>query len=79
MRLVSALCHSDGLRMMKIEPGLLIAFLACILFTAGCGQKGPLFLPGQTSTIESMVPEQQPATDAESEEDDEEQSNNTNY
>jgi predicted small lipoprotein YifL len=64
---------------MKIESRILLAFLACILLTAACGQTGPLYLPGQSSTIESMVPEQQPATAAESEEDDEEQSDNINF
>jgi len=63
---------------MKIESRTLLAFLACILFTAACGQKGPLYLPGRSSTIESMVPEQQPAPVAESEEDDEEQNDNIN-
>jgi predicted small lipoprotein YifL len=63
---------------MKIESRTLLALLACILFTAACGQKGPLYLPGRSSTIESMVPEQQPAPDEESEEDDEEQNDNIN-
>jgi predicted small lipoprotein YifL len=64
---------------MKIESRTLLALLACILFTAACGQKGPLYLPGRTSTIESMVPEQQPTTNEESEEKDEEESNNIDY
>jgi predicted small lipoprotein YifL len=66
---------------MKIELRILLAFLACTLLTVACGQKGPLYLPGRTSTIESMVPEQQPATPEESEEDDDEdedQSDNIN-
>lgn len=54
-----------------------------MIFTAACGQKGPLYLPGKTSTFESMTPEQQqdqngePAEE-ESEEDNEEQSDNIN-
>ena len=63
---------------MKIESRLLLAFLASILLTAACGQKGPLYLPGRSSTIESMMPEQQPANAAESEEDDDEESDNIN-
>lgn len=63
---------------MKIESKTLLALLACMLFTVACGQKGPLYLPGQSSTIESMVPEQQPATSEEPEEDDEEQNDNIN-
>jgi len=63
---------------MKIKSRTVLAFLASILFTAACGQKGPLYLPGRSSTIESMVPEQQPAPVEESEEDDEEQDDNIN-
>ena len=66
---------------MKIESRIVLVFFACILFTAACGQKGPLYLPGQSSTIESMVPEQQPATAEESEEEDEDEdeSDNINF
>ncbi len=78
IHVVSAFCCNDGLENMKTESGLLIAFIICLLFTAACGQKGPLFLPGRPSTIESMVPEQQPAPVEESEEDDEEQTDNIN-
>ncbi len=66
---------------MKTKPGLLIAFIVSLVFTAACGQKGPLFLPGTPSTIKSMVPEQQPAPVEESEEeeeDDDEQTDNIN-
>ena len=63
---------------MKIESGLIIAFMICLLFTAACGQKGPLFLPGQSSTFESMMPEQQTAPGDESAEDDEEKNDNIN-
>ena len=78
MRIVSAFCCNDGLEIMKIEPGLLIAFIICLLFTAACGQKGPLFLPGWPTTMESQVPDQQPAPVEESEEEDEEQTDNIN-
>ncbi len=63
---------------MKIESELLIVFIICLLFTAACGQTGPLYLPGQSSTFESMMPEQQAAPDEESTEDDEEQNDNIN-
>ena len=65
---------------MKSESRIVLVFFACILLTAACGQKGPLYLPGQSSTIESMVPEQQPATAEESEdEEDEEESDNIDF
>ena len=63
---------------MKIESKTLFTLLASVLFIAACGQTGPLYLPGQSSTIESMMPEQQPATDAENQEDDEEEDDNIN-
>ncbi len=65
---------------MKTKPALLIAFIMCFVLTAACGQKAALYLPGRSSTIESMMPEQQPAPVEESEEkdDDEEQTDNTN-
>ena len=66
---------------MKTKPGLLIAFFLCLFFTAACGQKGPLFLPGSPSSITTTVPEQQsiPAEDPDEDEDEEEQqSNNIN-
>ena len=63
---------------MKIESKTLFTLLASVLFIAACGQTGPLYLPGQSSTIESMMPEQRPATDAETQEDDEEEDDNIN-
>jgi len=45
-----------------------VAFFTALLLLAGCGQKGPLYLPGDTSSIRTTVPQQQPAE----EEDDEE-------
>lgn len=44
--------------------------LALTFFLAGCGQKGPLFLPGDPSEIRS-VPPAEPAERADDEEDDE--------
>jgi predicted small lipoprotein YifL len=64
---------------MKTKPGLLIAFILCLFVTAACGQKGPLFLPGNPSTITTTVPEQQSIPDEDTDEDEEEQqSNNIN-
>ena len=36
----------------------LAALLLMFAFIAGCGQKGPLFLPGDPSTIQTDVPAQ---------------------
>jgi len=44
-----------------------------ILFLAGCGQSGPLYVPGDPSSIEP--PAQQPATDDEDKDDDSEDAN----
>jgi len=47
----------------------LLAVTALFLLSA-CGQKGPLFLPGDPDEIRTDVP---PATDADSEDEDDEQ------
>jgi len=41
----------------KILPAGLPIFLILLLL-AGCGQKGPLFLPGDPSQIQTDIPEQ---------------------
>ena len=50
--------------------------IACALFVltfaAGCGQSGPLFVPGDPSTVEAQPPQQQTTR-----EDDEEDENGT--
>ena len=43
--------------------------LLALLFLAGCGQSGPLFVPGNPSTVEPQPQQQQPAQ--EEDEDDE--------
>jgi predicted small lipoprotein YifL len=48
---------------------LLVAFL----FAAGCGQKGPLYLPGNPSEIKTDVPRQDEGQNEEDDEDDEEE------
>ena len=47
------------------------AFLLLILFLAGCGQSGPLYIPGDPSSIE---PADQPANADEESDDDSEDS-----
>jgi len=47
-----------------------ILFLSAPLFAA-CGQKGPLFLPGDPSAIRAPAPAAAPANGSESDEDDE--------
>lgn len=63
---------------MKIETKSLLGLFAFVVLISACGQQGPLYLPGQASTLESMAPGQQPATTEESEEDAEEQTDNIN-
>ena len=64
---------------MRNKSKVLLAIIGGLFFVVACGQKGPFYLPGRSSTFESMTPGQQPvpAEDSE-EEDDEEQSNNIN-
>ena len=45
-----------------------LALVLGLLFTAGCGQKGPLYLPGDPSLIKTEVP---PPVQNQTEEDDE--------
>jgi predicted small lipoprotein YifL len=45
---------------MKRQHGLTAAYLAALLSTlvfCGCGQKGPLFLPGDRSEMQTELPE----------------------
>jgi len=51
----------------------ILTALLMILFLAGCGQSGPLYVPGDPSSIEP--PAQQPATDDEDKDDDSEDAN----
>jgi predicted small lipoprotein YifL len=45
-----------------------LAFVLGLLLAAGCGQKGPLYLPGDPSLIKTEVP---PPVQNQTEEDDE--------
>lgn len=49
----------------------LLILLFSILFIAGCGQKGPLFLPGNTNEVSTTIPRQQADNENEDEEEDE--------
>lgn len=53
---------------MSIRIKSLTAIIPFLLFAVGCGQKGPLYLPGNPSEIRSEVPPQNQA-DREDEED----------
>jgi predicted small lipoprotein YifL len=46
-----------------------IAVLTALLMLSGCGQKGPLYLPGDTSSIRTTVPTQQTPGEEEDDED----------
>ena len=44
-----------------------LAALSLVLLSAGCGQSGPLYLPGDPSRIESVPPEASSEEDEENE------------
>jgi len=48
-----------------------LVLLLVLLFAAGCGQKGPLYLPGNPSQIKTDVPRQDEGQTEEDDEDDE--------
>ncbi len=50
----------------------LIIFLFSLLLIGACGQKGPLFLPGDTNQISTSVPQQQQPVPVEEEDEDDE-------
>ena len=50
----------------------LVIFLFSLLLIAACGQKGPLFLPGDSNQISTSMPEQQQSVPVEEDEDDDE-------
>jgi predicted small lipoprotein YifL len=53
----------------RYSLGLLLA----LLFVAGCGQKGPLYLPGNPSQIKTDVPSQDEGQTEEDDEDEDEE------
>jgi predicted small lipoprotein YifL len=50
----------------------LVIFLFSLLLIAACGQKGPLFLPGDTNQISTSIPDQQQPLPVEEEDEDDE-------
>jgi predicted small lipoprotein YifL len=51
----------------------LVIFLFSLLLIAACGQKGPLFLPGDTNQISTSMPEQQQSVPVEEEDKDDDE------
>ena len=49
-----------------------LSVILAFLFAAGCGQKGPLYLPGNPSEIKTSVPSQQQNQAEEDHEDEQE-------
>jgi predicted small lipoprotein YifL len=54
------------------------ALVLGLLFAAGCGQKGPLYLPGDPSLIKTEVPPQDQNQTEENDDDDDEESQDEN-
>lgn len=52
----------------------LILLLVSMLYVAGCGQKGPLYLPGNTNEVSTSIPRQQENAREDEDEDEEAQS-----
>lgn len=59
-----------------MNSGYRLALLLALLFAAGCGQKGPLYLPGDPSEIKMDVPRQDPGQPEEDDEDEEKSQDN---
>ena len=58
---------------MGIRLAGLFFLLLSLMIVAGCGQKGPLFLPGNTNEVSMTIPAQQ--AEADDEEDDQDDDN----
>ena len=54
---------------------LQLLIVLCSLVAAGCGQKGPLYLPGDPSAIKTQVPAPQQSQQEEQDEEEEEEPN----
>ncbi len=50
-----------------------LVLLLALLFAAGCGQKGPLYLPGNPSQIKTDVPRQDESQIEEDDDEDEDE------
>jgi predicted small lipoprotein YifL len=55
-----------------------LALLLALLFAAGCGQKGPLYLPGNPSEIKTDVPPPEQNQDEQDDEDEDPESQDYN-
>ncbi len=55
-----------------------LILLLALVFAAGCGQKGPLYLPGDPSTIKTDVPPPAESRTEEKDEEEEEESQDEN-
>ncbi len=55
-----------------------LALILGLLFAAGCGQSGPLYLPGNPSEIKTDVPRQDQSQTEEGDEDNQEESQDEN-
>ena len=55
-----------------------LGLLLVLLFAAGCGQKGPLYLPGNPSQIKTDVPRQDEDQTEEDDEDEKEEAQDQN-
>ena len=49
----------------------LILLLVSMVYVAACGQKGPLYLPGNTNEVSTSIPRQQENAGEEEDEDEE--------
>ncbi len=56
----------------------LLALMLGFLFAAGCGQSGPLYLPGDPSEIRTEAPPPPQTQTEENDEDDDQDSRNNN-
>lgn len=63
---------------MKNKPAMLFALLSSAVLLAACGQKGPLFLPGTPSLINTPVQAEQAAPAEDAEENNKQKTNNPN-
>ena len=47
-----------GIAIMRTAIKTLCGLICILAITAGCGQKGPLFLPGDPGAVQTNVPDQ---------------------
>lgn len=56
---------------MRSQMKVNIILLLSLLYVAACGQKGPLFLPGNTNEVSTSIPKQTSRADEDDDEDNE--------